>query len=67
VDVVAERKRLEKDLAAARKEAAQVSGKLANAGFMAKAPADVVAKARERLATAEADITRLESRLAALA
>jgi valyl-tRNA synthetase len=66
VDVAAERKRLEKDLAAARKEAAQVSAKLGNEGFMAKAPQDVVAKTRERLAIAEADITRLESRLATL-
>jgi len=66
VDVVAERKRLEKDLTAARKEAAQVSAKLGNAGFMAKAPQDVVAKTRERLAIAEADIARLESRLATL-
>jgi valyl-tRNA synthetase len=66
VDLVAERKRLDKDIAAARKEAAQVSAKLGNTGFMAKAPADVVANARERLATAEADIARLEARLAAL-
>ncbi len=67
VDVVAERKRLDKDLAAARKEAAQVSAKLGNPDFMAKAPAAVVANARERLAAAEADIARLEGRLAALA
>jgi valyl-tRNA synthetase len=66
VDVAAERKRLEKDLAAARKEAAQVSAKLGNEGFMAKAPQDVVAKTRERLAIAEAGIARLESRLATL-
>jgi valyl-tRNA synthetase len=66
VDVEAERKRLEKDLAVARKEAAQVAGKLGNESFMAKAPADVVGKTRERLAAAEADIARLESRLATL-
>jgi valyl-tRNA synthetase len=66
VDVVAERKRLDKDLAAARKEIAQVSAKLGNADFMAKAPADVVANARERLAMAQADIARLQARLAAL-
>jgi valyl-tRNA synthetase len=66
VDVEAERKRLEKDLAAARKEAAQTSGKLGNETFMAKAPADVIAKTRQRLADAAADITRLEGRLAAL-
>jgi len=67
IDVEAERKRLEKDLAAARKEAQQSSSKLGNAAFTDKAPADVVAKTRQRLATAEADIVRLEGRLASLA
>jgi valyl-tRNA synthetase len=66
VDVEAERKRLEKDLAAARKEVAQATAKLGNESFTAKAPAEVVAKTRQRLTDAEADITRLESRLAAL-
>jgi len=66
VDVAAERKRLEKDLAAARKEATQMSAKLANPAFTEKAPADVIEKSRARLATAEADIATLESRLAAL-
>jgi valyl-tRNA synthetase len=66
VDLVAERKRLDKDLAAARKEVAQVSAKLGNADFTAKAPAGVVVKARERLAAAQADIARLEARLATL-
>jgi valyl-tRNA synthetase len=66
VDVQAERKRLEKDLAAARKEAQQTSAKLANSSFTAKAPADVVDKTRQRLVAAEADIARLEGRLAAL-
>ena len=67
VDVEAERKRLEKDLAVARKEAAQMEAKLGNSAFTDKAPADVVAKSRERLAAAAADITRLEGRLASLA
>jgi valyl-tRNA synthetase len=66
VDVAAERRRLEKDLAAARAEAEQATRKLANAEFTAKAPAQVVAKTRQRLDTAQADITRLEQRLAAL-
>ncbi|MER7546544.1 valine--tRNA ligase [Spirillospora sp. NPDC127506] len=66
IDVAAERKRLEKDLAAARKEADQARRKLGNEAFMAKAPEAVVAKNRDRLAQAEADITRLESQLAAL-
>jgi valyl-tRNA synthetase len=67
VDIEAERKRVEKDLAAARKEADQMSAKLSNASFTGKAPADVVAKTRDRLAAAEADIARLETRLTALA
>jgi valyl-tRNA synthetase len=66
IDVAAERKRLEKDLNAARKEAQQSAAKLANEQFMAKAPEDVVAKVRARAAQAEADIARLEAQLAAL-
>ena len=67
VDVAAERKRLERDLAAARKEAQSMTAKLGNEAFTAKAPAEVIEKSRPRLAAAEADIARLESRLAALA
>ena len=66
VDVAAERRRLEKDLAAARSEAEQAERKLANAEFTAKAPAAVVDKTRARLDAARADIVRLEDRLAAL-
>ncbi|GGO29842.1 valine--tRNA ligase [Microbispora rosea subsp. aerata] len=66
IDVVAERKRLEKDLAAARKEQAQVTAKLGNEQFMAKAPEDVVAKVRRRAEQAAEDIARLEAQLAAL-
>jgi valyl-tRNA synthetase len=66
IDVSAERKRLEKDLAAARKDADQSTRKLKNADFMAKAPDAVVTKTRDRLAQADADISRLERQLAAL-
>jgi valyl-tRNA synthetase len=66
IDVAAERKRLEKDLAVARKEAAQAAGKLGNEQFMAKAPDDVVAKVRGRAEQAAADIERLETQLAGL-
>ena len=66
VDLAAERKRLERDLAAARKEAQSMTAKLGNEAFTAKAPADVIEKSRARLAAAEADVTRLESRLASL-
>ncbi len=66
VDVEAERKRLEKDLAAARKEAQSMTAKLGNEAFTAKAPAEVIEKSRNRLAAAQSDITRLESRLSRL-
>jgi valyl-tRNA synthetase len=66
IDVAAERRRMEKDLAAARAEAEQAERKLANAGFTAKAPAAVVDKTRQRLGVAQADIARLEQRLASI-
>ncbi|RGA00582.1 valine--tRNA ligase [Microbispora triticiradicis] len=66
IDVAAERKRLEKDLAVARKEQAQVTAKLGNEQFMAKAPEDVVTKVRRRAEQAAEDISRLEAQLAAL-
>jgi valyl-tRNA synthetase len=66
IDVKAERARLDKDLASARKEVDQARRKLGNEAFMAKAPEAVIAKNRDRLAQAEADITRLEAQLASL-
>ncbi len=56
IDVAAERARLEKDRAAAEKEAAQCRAKLGNDAFVGKAPEQVVAKIKDRLATAEADL-----------
>lgn len=66
IDVAAEKARLGKDRAAAEKEITQAKGKLGNEGFLAKAPADVVAKLRERLAVAEAEIVRIDEALARL-
>jgi valyl-tRNA synthetase len=66
IDVVAERARLEKDLAAAKKDLQTAEVKLGNAGFMAKAPADVVVEIKERLAKTTADIERITAALAAL-
>jgi valyl-tRNA synthetase len=66
IDVVAERARLEKDLAVAKKDLQTAEVKLGNAGFMAKAPADVVVEIKERLAKTTADIERLSAALAAL-
>ena len=66
IDVAAERRRMEKDLAAARKEADQAERKLANDAFLAKAPGEVVDETRRRLEAAWADIARISGRLAAL-
>jgi valyl-tRNA synthetase len=66
IDVAAERARLEKDRAAAEKEAAQTRAKLGNEAFVGKAPEAVVAKIKDRLATAEADLTRIAAALTAL-
>jgi valyl-tRNA synthetase len=66
IDIAAERRRMEKDLAAARAEAEQAQRKLANESFLARAPEDVVAKTRSRLEAAQADIARLSGRLAEL-
>ncbi|MFE4459461.1 valine--tRNA ligase [Nocardia tengchongensis] len=67
VDLDAERRRLEKDLAAAQKELAGTNGKLGNAAFLAKAPEDVVAKIKARKEIAEGDVERVTARLAELA
>jgi valyl-tRNA synthetase len=66
IDVAAERRRMEKDLAAATNEAEQAARKLDNADFTAKAPAAIVEKTRQRLETAQADIIRLNQRLATI-
>ncbi len=66
IDIGAERRRLEKDLSAARADAAQSERKLATPSFAERAPEAVVARSRDRLAAAQAEIARLEQRLAAL-
>ena len=66
IDVAAERRRMEKDLAAARAEAGQAQRKLANTDFTARAPGAIVAKTRQRLETAQSDIARLEQRLSSI-
>jgi len=66
VDVAAERRRLEKDLAAAQKDLAATAAKLGNEAFLAKAPGDVVDKIRERQKLAHEETARITARLAAL-
>ena len=66
VDVEAERRRLEKDLAAAEKELNGTTAKLDNEAFLAKAPADVVDKIRARRQVASEEVERINTRLASL-
>jgi valyl-tRNA synthetase len=66
IDVAAERRRLEKDLAAAQKELASTTAKLGNMDFIAKAPPAVVDKQRERQRVAREDADRITARLAGL-
>jgi len=67
VDFDAERRRLEKDLAAAQKELAATTAKLDNQAFLAKAPVDVVDKIRSRQQIAREETARIGARLASLA
>jgi len=66
IDVVAERQRLEKDLATATKDKQTAEVKLNNQGFMAKAPDIVVVEIRERLEKTTSDIERITAALAGL-
>lgn len=66
IDVVAERQRLEKDLATATKDKQTAEVKLNNQGFMAKAPENVVVEIRERLDKTTSDIARITAALAGL-
>jgi valyl-tRNA synthetase len=66
IDVAAERKRLAKDLATAEADIEAAERKLASPAFVERAPAQIVAKSRDRLAAAQAEASRLAERLAAL-
>ena len=66
VDVAAERKRLEKDLAAAQKELDNAAKKLGNENFLSKAPEKVVEGIRERQRVAQEEFDRITTRLEGL-
>ena len=67
VDFKAELERLEKEKAGVLKEIAFVSGKLNNAGFVAKAPEAVVNEQREKLAKYNEKLSMLEESIAKIA
>lgn len=66
IDIPAERSRLEKDLATAKKDLQTAQVKLSNEGFMAKAPASVLVEIKSRLATTTEDIKRITVQLGGL-
>ncbi len=60
IDAAAVADRLEKRRAELRSEVARAEGKLANEGFVARAPAEVVEEEREKLARYAAELRELE-------
>ena len=66
IDLAAERARLGKELEQAEGDIARREAKLGNAGFVDKAPANVVQRERDGLAAARAAAERLRERLAQL-
>ena len=65
IDVAAEAARLAEERDRAVGEVARLDGKLANEGFVTRAPAEVVAKEREKRATAQRVVDELTARLEA--
>ncbi len=63
IDAAAERRRLEKEIAAATSDLAKMDAKLSNPAFMAKAKEDAVGEARERKAELVQQIGKLAAAL----
>ena len=63
IDVEKERERVQKEMARVQGEIGRAEAKLANEGFVAKAPEKVIAAEREKLETARAMLEKLAQRL----
>ncbi len=60
IDKQAELKRLDREMEKIRKDLDKISGKLDNPNFLAKAPADIVAKEQAKVAEMQASLRELE-------
>lgn len=67
IDIEKETARLNKELAGLDKELARIAGKLANEGFVAKAPPEVIAKEQAKKAEYQEKQQAIQARLAYLA
>jgi valyl-tRNA synthetase len=65
-DAAAERTNLEKQLAQAQSQVESLERQLSNEGFTSRAPANVIAEARERLEAARSRLSSIEARLGEL-
>jgi len=66
LDIQAECQRLNKEKVTISDQVEKLVAKLDNEGFVAKAPAQVVAKERERLAELQASLSQIQERLGSL-
>jgi valyl-tRNA synthetase len=67
IDFAAERARLAKERTRIEGEVQKVEAKLGSEAFVSRAPVEIVEENRERLASWQAEITRLDAALARIA